>query len=47
MKNQRKLNYRTILFAVMAAVVFMFATNSVAVAQTTYKVVDKKVRGEI
>ena len=41
MKKQNKSNWQTIVFATIAAVVFMFATSSLASAQTTYKVGDR------
>ena len=41
MKKQNKSNWQTIVFAAIAAVVFMFAANSTASAQTTYKVGDR------
>lgn len=41
MKKQIKSNWQTIVFAAIAAVVFMFAANSPASAQTTYKVGDR------
>ncbi len=41
MKKQTKSNWQTIVFATIAAVVFMFATNSPASAQMIYKVGDR------
>jgi hypothetical protein len=41
MKKQTKSNWRTIVFAAIAAIVFMFAASSPASAQTTYKVGDR------
>ncbi len=41
MKKQTKLNWQTIVFAAVAAVVFIFAANSPTSAQTTYKVGDR------
>ena len=41
MKKQTKSNWQTIVFAAIAVVVFMFAANSPASAQTTYKVGDR------
>lgn len=41
MKKQNKSNWQKIVFATIAAVVFMFAANSTASAQTTYKVGDR------
>jgi hypothetical protein len=41
MKKQNKSNWQTILFAAIATVVFIFAANSPASAQTTYKVGDR------
>lgn len=38
MKKQNKLNWQVIVFAAVAAVVFLFATTLPASAQTTYKV---------
>ncbi len=49
MKKQNQSNWQTIVFAVIATLVFIFATNSPAFAQTTYKVGDRvevKVSGE-
>lgn len=41
MKKQIKTNWQTIAFATIAAIVFMFAANSSAFAQMTYKVGDR------
>lgn len=41
MKKQTKSNWQTIVFAAIATLVFMFAANSSASAQTTYKVGDR------
>jgi hypothetical protein len=41
MKKQIKSNWQKMVFAAIAAVVFMFAANSTALAQTTYKVGDR------
>jgi hypothetical protein len=41
MKKQIKSNWQTIVFATIAAIIFIFAANSPASAQTTYKVGDR------
>lgn len=41
MKKQIKLNWQTITFAAIVSLVIMFAGNSSAIAQTTYKVGDR------
>ncbi len=41
MKKQIKLNWQTITFAAIVSLVFMFAANSPAFAQTSYKVGDR------